>query len=193
MVKDRKESQGLRSELRFLLHGRDMSLARPAIALVILWVLIHGVDHFLKPSRSHSLLPSSSASSSRRTPRLWNTSSTQFVLKNVYLRVQTTKWNVRHDVLAGTLIRKRKVGWALRWFYDIGCLLGLLGMLVGLGVLAWTSGQAAYVLARKVLGDPSQPPLLVTRAIASHAPEPNPRQEYQSFIKPLVSPHASFC
>lgn len=168
-----------------------MSLARSAFALIVPWALIHGFYYFIKSPRSQSLLPTVSGISTRRRQGLWNASSTQVVLKNVHLRVQTTVWNAKHDVLTGMLRRRRRIGWFLKLFYDVGCLLGVLGMLVGLGVLVWTSGQAAYVLAHKVLDGPDQPPSIVKRAIVSNVREPILRQEYQSFIKPLVSCHAS--
>jgi hypothetical protein len=165
-----------------------MSLASPVLILILIWTVIHGVHYFLKPFRSQSLLPSTSTSRRRRD--FWNTSSTQIILKNVHLRAQTTAWNLRHDEFSTTLRKERKLSWALRWFYDLGCVLAVIGMLVGLGLLFWTCGQTAYALTRKVLEDTvpaTQGEGLIGRAITSQVRKPNLRHEYESFIKPLVS------
>ncbi|KAF9465401.1 hypothetical protein BDZ94DRAFT_1320225 [Collybia nuda] len=163
-----------------------MLLAHPSIALILLWVLIHGIYHSLKPSRSHSLLPFVFTPDHRRRRRFWNLSSTQVILKGIHLRVQTTAWNARHDTFTTSLRREWKVTRALKLLYDVGCLLGVLGMLAGLGALLWTCGQTLYILAQKIMANSTQSPDFVKRAVMSQAHEQSLPQEYKSFIKPII-------
>ncbi|KAF8066825.1 hypothetical protein FPV67DRAFT_1496653 [Lyophyllum atratum] len=126
-----------------------MSLVSPLLVLTLIWAAIYAVHHLLRPSNIHSLLPSSTSSRySRRS--VWNDSTTQVVLKGLHLRIQTTAWNLSHDLLATSLKRKPRLRKALKRGYDLGSVMSFLGMLGAFGFLVVASGMSAVSLARKI-------------------------------------------
>ncbi|KAG6833021.1 hypothetical protein H0H87_012279 [Tephrocybe sp. NHM501043] len=107
------------------------------VILALIWVGIHGVNHVLKRS-ARSLLPLASVRSD------WTV-----VLKGLHLRVQTTRWNGPHDVLAASLQHTRLVR-VLRSVYDLGSVVGVLGMLAALAFLLVTGAASAVSLFHKL-------------------------------------------
>ncbi|GLB41095.1 putative peptidase family M50 [Lyophyllum shimeji] len=128
-----------------------MSLGSPLLALTLIWAAIYAVHHVLKPSRAHSLLPSSTNTRYSRC-NVWNESTTQVHLSGLHLRIQTTAWNLPHDLVATSLKRGSRVrlGKALAQFYDLGSVMALIGMLGALGFLVASVGMTALSLTRKV-------------------------------------------
>ncbi|KAG5645952.1 hypothetical protein DXG03_004744 [Asterophora parasitica] len=127
-----------------------------AIAILLfltsIWGSIYLLHYLLKSSKAQSLLPSSSSSfrPSRRT--IWNESATQITLSGLHLRIETTAWNLRHDLFATSLKRATRARWrtTLSQAYSFGSLLGLIGMLCALGFLCTTGCVSAVSIARKL-------------------------------------------
>jgi hypothetical protein len=100
------------------------------------WAAIHGINRY---KSSHSLLPTTFHVRNRRQ-RLWALSSTNVTLHHVHLKISTTAWNHRHDRLAGRLAGPLSgVKSCLGGFYDLGCFVGMIGMVVAVAILLWTT------------------------------------------------------
>lgn len=127
-----------------------MSLASFAYSLSLFWLIVHGLQRIFhhKRDKSHgSILPSNNRSGFWRESRLrrtrddWNCSVTIGFLR---ARIETTSWNEVHDKFLTRLKRKRYPGegrervWLER-VYSIGFGIGVIGMVVALGILVWTS------------------------------------------------------
>lgn len=119
-----------------------MSLWTLGLSLTSIWLAIHTLNELLlSRSRSLSLLPTPTSVASRA-------SSTQVLVKKLHLRIQTTRWNILHDKLAARLASRRslRLKTILAAFYDVGSVLGLLGMISAIGLLLWTTAQVAFSL-----------------------------------------------
>ncbi|KAF5381612.1 hypothetical protein D9615_005501 [Tricholomella constricta] len=135
-----------------------MSLASPLLVLTLIWAAIYAIYHLLKPSKAQSLLPfTTNARHGRRN--VWKESATQVTLKGLHLRIQTTIWNLRHDLLAMSLQSPSNapLSQALKFFYDLGFVMGLIGMLCALGFLSITGGISTVSLTRKVWAATNSP------------------------------------
>jgi len=168
-----------------------MSLVSHVVALLLVWVAIHAIHYARKPSKTHSLLPSTSNSRLARHG-FWKKSTTQVILKAFHLRLQTTAWNLHHDILATELKKERRLflSQTLRVFYDLGSVFGIFGMLVGLGLLLWTCGLSVLSLAGKVLENSSNMPSSdssgLTRRDLGTVGEAVPLTEDTLSVKPII-------
>ena len=116
-----------------------MSLKALGLSIIFIWSAIYALyGCFLRYGTS--LLPTTS--SAGRCDSLV-TPPVQIGLKILHFRAQTTFWNRAHDRLASGLADKHSSKWRsiLTRFYDVGCVLGLVGMLVALSLLLWTTGN----------------------------------------------------
>lgn len=113
------------------------------LLLLIFWAIVYALYYLIHPTQQSSLLPTFSRRSAV---------STQVVLTKFHLRVQTTSWNLRHDILSTTLARKQnlKLKKSLQHVYDAGSVLGVIGMLGAVGLLLWTTGQLSSSTARLI-------------------------------------------
>lgn len=109
-----------------------------------LWSSIHLIHRFrLSSNNSRNLLPTSSTTRRRK--------ATTVTLTGPYLRVESTAFNSRHEILAQWFSRNRisRAATTLRVIFDSGIVIALLGMVIALAVLLWTFIQ----LARKSIAD----------------------------------------
>ncbi|KAH7890390.1 hypothetical protein F5I97DRAFT_1799357 [Phlebopus sp. FC_14] len=106
-----------------------MSLASTSLWISCVWLVIHAFKHSSK--RSNPVLP---LSQGRRQ-------ITDVTVRNLNLRVKTQAFNALHDGLSNFLLSgaSRQLRQAFLWFYDLGSFLSAIGMLVALGLLAWTT------------------------------------------------------
>lgn len=166
-----------------------MSIVGAALVLAFIWAAIHSVRYLFIHSRPKYLLPSVSNDSRRSSTS--DTPTTHVFLKSFHLRLQTTAWNIYHDLLATELKKERTVflSQALTSFYDLGSVFGILGMLTGLVILSWTSGLSTLSLARKIINYSNQAQSSVTSELVRRDLESAalPLPEYESFIKPIAS------
>ena len=163
-----------------------MSFVGAVLVLTFIWAAIHAVRYLFSPSWQKSLLPSVS-----RRNSAWGSSTTHVFLKSFHLRLQTTVWNVYHDLLVTELKKEQNLflSQALIGFYDLGSAFGILGMLIGLVILSWTCGLSTVSLAKKVIDYANKVPSSVTPwPVRRGLEDPTfPLPEYESFIKPIVS------
>ncbi|KAG6826261.1 hypothetical protein H0H92_000525 [Tricholoma furcatifolium] len=146
---------------------------------------IYALNYFLRPSRNNSILPSN-----RHSQRSsWTESSTTVVLKGLHLRIQTTAWNLSHDLLAESFNNGRKASLCrvMRWFYDAGTVVSLIGMVIAFGFLLTTSGMSVISLARKIGGSPAVevPVIHAKRSLDVFSGSAAPSTS-DSFIKPII-------
>jgi S2P endopeptidase len=172
-----------------------MSLTSPILLLCLIWAAIHALHYMLKP-RAQYLLPSPLNHGSNHGRSLWHTSTTRVIVKNLYLRVQTTAWNLHHDVLASKLSSSRRtyLRMSLQFFYNTGCVMGILGMIGAFGILLWTCGETGRSLVRRLMDDSgrqqgSSSRLMPRDAMSLSQINEINRQSSGSFLKPIVSPN----
>ncbi|KAG6864597.1 hypothetical protein C0991_008361 [Blastosporella zonata] len=143
------------------------------------------------PTKS-SLLPSSSRHSNQHSISLnaWAESTTTVVLKGLHLRVQTTYWNLSHDLLS-TSLKNSHLCRALIHSYDLGAVIGLIGMLAAIGFLLTTGGTSTVSLARKIweyTTNISPEPSEILGTLARRGIDASSEQAptSTSFIKPII-------
>lgn len=133
-----------------------MSLKALGLSIIFIWFAIYALYRcFLRRTHDISLLPTTSSADIRRR----DTSPVQINLSFLHLRAQTTFWNKSHDRLVSWLEDKHSSKWKsfLTQLYGVGCVLGLIGMLVSLGLLLWTTGNLSVSLlatSRQMWGRP---------------------------------------
>ncbi|KAG6918082.1 hypothetical protein DXG01_016534 [Tephrocybe rancida] len=164
------------------------------LVLTFIWAAIHALNYLLKPSSSHTLLPSTAFT--RYSQRnAWSESTTTVVLKGLHLRISTTYWNLSHDLLSTSLKNGRIAGLnrVVKRLYDLGTVMGLIGMLAALGFLLTTGGVSAVSLANKLWGStahtPSTPSEVVgalSKRSVDAAPGGPEAHTSSSFIKPII-------
>jgi S2P endopeptidase len=163
-----------------------MSFVGAVLALAFIWAVIHSIRYILTPSSANSLLPS--VSNNFRRNSAWDT---QVFLDSFHLRLQTTAWNIYHDLLATEFKKERSflLSQALIGFYDLGSIFGILGMLTGLVLLSWTCGLCTLSLATKITNYTNNVPSSVTTGLVRRGLEGAtvPLPQYESFIKPIAS------
>ncbi|KAH7911755.1 hypothetical protein BJ138DRAFT_1084989 [Hygrophoropsis aurantiaca] len=100
-----------------------MFLAWIAFCISCAWLIVHGFKHLSR--RQKLLLPLSRIRRQR----------VEITVKNVHLRVQTDVFNTHHDALCAWFANRKYMHTKqiLRYFYHIGSIMGVLGML---GVIA---------------------------------------------------------
>lgn len=161
-----------------------MSFMGLVASVALFWLGIHGLFHYLRGrSRLGSDLPSVSGGSRPlgaggsflrlRLPSLpilkrllrfpgLDSSNTQISLRNVHLELSTTAWNESHDRLSALFLRRRnlRLKRIVQGFYDVGTVVGVLGMCGGVMGLLWMA-YAGFLDAFGAwnLGEPSGPPM----------------------------------
>jgi hypothetical protein len=122
-----------------------VSLALPL--LLLSWLSIHVIYHFLAPAKSRGVLPTILPNRRRI--------STTITLRTLYLRIESTAFNFHHDALSHWLTRDPtgRLPTALRAAFDVGIVICLLGMVVALALLSWTF----MLLARRLVAGLAPP------------------------------------
>ncbi|ESK88688.1 membrane-bound transcription factor site-2 protease-like [Moniliophthora roreri MCA 2997] len=126
-----------------------MPLLDLLLPLSIFWIGIHALNALLKNFQNDTLLPSNVNSTSHRPRTLvrkWNLSNTTLSLRFLHLVIHTSACNAPYDAFADKL-RNRRHSRMKRWittFYDLGVVLGWIGMLVAVCGLAWTAGRLCW-------------------------------------------------
>jgi hypothetical protein len=136
-----------------------MSLLGFVASLSLFWLAAHALCHYLKGrSRSAHDLPSSHVLGAGvggsllrwRLPGFllkalsplsigMNSLNTQISLHHIHLKLSTTAWNEPHDRLSTLFVRRRnaRLKKVAQGFYDIGTVLGVLGMCGCVVGLCW--------------------------------------------------------
>ncbi|CCM06296.1 uncharacterized protein FIBRA_08547 [Fibroporia radiculosa] len=112
--------------------------AWPALALAAFWLAVHVLSRLL------AVRPSALPTTHTRTHRRLR-GSTQWSLRALHLRVQSTAFNGAHDALTAALARLRvthvRMHDVLRMFYNVGSVVAIAGMAGALVLMAWTAAQ----------------------------------------------------
>ncbi|KAJ7740960.1 hypothetical protein DFH07DRAFT_62558 [Mycena maculata] len=153
-------------------------MASLVLVLLVVWTVVHGANYFLRPFKSNALLPTSHSLGRKRER------STQVVLNKFHLRVQTKAWNARHDAFTKVVspqqgVRLRAV---LTSFYSAGCVMGVLGTLLSLGLLIWNCGHTLLPLLQGIMSSPAEPLGLMKRGLELAEKQAT----RSSVIKPLI-------
>jgi hypothetical protein len=121
------------------------------LLLIASWSSIHLIYRLNSAHKPRGLLPISLTTRKRK--------STTVMLAGPYLRVESTVFNAGHDTLVQWLDRRRNAGVrvTLRFMFDAGIAISLLGMVVALTVLAWTFVQLARRTAADFVSQSPQP------------------------------------
>lgn len=128
--------RGDASELQSLLYYVSLFWA-------VVYLLYYVSLRLRQQHLSSSVLPIPSSASRGVTRNLYKSPSTQITLHRLSLRIQSTVFNTKHDSLTETLSMATwsRVRNGLVHFYDLGSILGLVGMLGSLLLLMWTAGH----------------------------------------------------
>ncbi|KAJ6551501.1 hypothetical protein B0H19DRAFT_1157941 [Mycena capillaripes] len=157
-----------------------------ALVLLLVWTIIHGANYFFQHRTAQSLLPTSRGANlfGPRRNYFWDGRTTQVILNKFHLRVQTSAWNSWHDTFSKTVAVRpgARLRPALTYFYNAGCVMGVLGTAISLGMLLWNCAQALPPLIHGTLAPSSNALLLkrgaevVEKAVATHS----------AVIKPII-------
>lgn len=170
-----------------------MSIGAAFLLLAVVWALIHLVYYLatrnaapLLPTQAHAAPRGRTAFLAFQVPR-----HTQVSLSGIKLQISTTRWNAAHDRLGTFLSRRanRSAARAVQAAYDVGAVLGALGLLLAvLGVCA-ASAAAVWTLAGKI-GILSPGPMdgvqtLARRGLTDNDAAAPPRAAFPSIV-PIV-------
>lgn len=127
-----------------------MSFTNFVFFLALVWLLIHGLSHVSK--RSRQLLPSYPGAMRRRAA-FWNMTHCRVTVSALHLRITTSAFNAYHDLLAEKFTGKRypRLTTLSKLFYNLGGVMGALGMCGALAALASMTGCSVWSVARKIL------------------------------------------
>ncbi|KAI0635430.1 hypothetical protein C8Q77DRAFT_1108050 [Trametes polyzona] len=109
--------------------------------LVVFWVLLYALRESLLRARRISALPSLTSSARAPSTELFRSSCTRITLDRCHLRYQSTAWNALHQSSLARLAKRGDWRRALQGAYDVGSVLGILGMLGSVSLLLWTTAQ----------------------------------------------------
>ena len=158
-----------------------MSLGSGALVLIAIWCTIHLLSYLT--SHKSSILPNFQLRKFRRHTRV--------SLHFLHLKISTTSWNTYHDALSSSLSRRGKyriVNALLKLTYNLGTILGALGILVAVVVLLWTCTSSAWILLQKMRGSTGTLDIshLMKRTIPETSKTHHPSSPYLG-ITPVVS------
>ena len=137
-----------------------MSLGSGIFVLIAIWCTIHLLFYTLtrKPS---SILPTNAQPRSYRR-------HTRVSLHSLHLKISTTAWNTYHDTLSSFLARrgKHKLNTLFKIIYDLGTIVGAVGIVVAVAALVWICTHSAWMLLHKTkTTDTLDIPRLIKRAM----------------------------
>ncbi|KAH9855522.1 hypothetical protein C2E23DRAFT_813672 [Lenzites betulinus] len=121
-------------------------LQRVVFWLTIFWLALYIVRYHRRRASRITALPSLSSSTWPSSTELFRSSATRITLEKCHLRYQSTAWNALHQSSTARLAKRR--GWrrALQLVYDVGSMLGILGMFASVLLLLWTTVQLSSAL-----------------------------------------------
>lgn len=103
------------------------------VYFIAFWPLLNFLKHRLHHKSNSSLLPAPISSVPHQDEDvLYSTPSTHITLSSkIHLRLETTEFNVAHERLAFRLNSREYLRWktTLGAFYDVGSVMGVLGMM----------------------------------------------------------------
>jgi hypothetical protein len=108
-------------------------------SLALLWAIIYAVNK--RRQEKHSRLPLPVYGVSRTQVANYHVK-----LRPLHLIIETTAFNQTHDKFSWTLLRNPPLKRSLKLLYTFGAVLGIVGMLGGVGALAWTTLKLSYLL-----------------------------------------------
>ncbi|KAF9261087.1 hypothetical protein L218DRAFT_543180 [Marasmius fiardii PR-910] len=171
-----------------------MPLANTVLSLSLFWIVVHGLNTYVKRSRQVPLLPSNTTNTQwqSRSNRLqrWSLSNTTLDVKNLHLTVSTTAWNPFYDGMMEKLRTKtytRTRSW-MTIFYDIGFGIGFIGMLCAVCALVWLSGVLFWDLVQMPPRITQTSPLRIQKREVTELPSPRVTvpQKSNIFITPII-------
>ncbi|KAH9896548.1 hypothetical protein C8Q73DRAFT_686015 [Cubamyces lactineus] len=121
-------------------------LERTALWLTLFWAALYGFRHHRRRTRRRSTLPSLTVSTRPTSTELFKSPTTRITLENFHLRYQSTAWNALHQSSTARLAKRTEWRLVLQAVYDMGSLLGGLGMLGSVTLLLWTTAQLCSTL-----------------------------------------------
>lgn len=147
-------------------------------SMLVFWSLLHVFNRLLRRRNQRAVLPSNL--SKRKLG-----SSIDISLRYVHLHIQTTSCNALHDRFATLLASKRYTRYkmALSWFYRVGCLAAVAGMMGACVILLWTCGTLAWNIVKA----PNQKPLTLHSHEKRDTMHSARRSQGWSTIEPIVS------
>ncbi|KAI0772391.1 hypothetical protein BD413DRAFT_612553 [Trametes elegans] len=129
------------------LDSHSHGLQHFIFSLSLFWAALYGLRHYRRRARRITPLPSfTSAAAGPASAELFRSPATRITLRKLHLRYQSTAWNALHQSSVARLAKRS--GWRkmLQLVYDAGSVLGVLGMLSSMALLAWTTGQLSLSL-----------------------------------------------
>ncbi|KAI0770208.1 hypothetical protein C8Q74DRAFT_1274160 [Fomes fomentarius] len=109
--------------------------------LSFFWAALYALRQYQRRTHQGSFLPAPRSSAPSTSPDLYRSRQTRVTLRNFHLNVQSTAWNGYHQNATARLKRRDRWRALLTLAYDIGSVLGLLGMIGSVLLLAWTTVQ----------------------------------------------------
>ena len=106
------------------------------------WATIYAIRASRRQRRT-TLLPGGHLPEQNHFGSFGNSRTCRVSVQNFHLKVETRRFNDKHDDLAEFLAnpRNERVRRALKVFYDVGAVFGVIGMIAGVGILMYTCGQ----------------------------------------------------
>lgn len=126
-------------------HARDIQLF--VFALSVFWIALYALRH--RRARAHRISTLPSLTSSARGPastELFRSPATRITLDTCHLRYSSTAWNALHQSSTARLAKRGDWRRVLQLAYDVGSVLGVLGMLGSVLLLLWTTVQLSSSL-----------------------------------------------
>ncbi|KAI0644139.1 hypothetical protein C8Q79DRAFT_1002094 [Trametes meyenii] len=123
--------------------GNTAELGHLAFWLSAFWSGLYALRYYRNRSRRISTLPTLTPATWPSSTELFRSSATRITLSKCHLRYQSTAWNALHQSSSARLIKRGDWRRALRFAYDVGTALGVLGMVGSVLLLVWTTMQLA--------------------------------------------------
>ncbi|KAI0354020.1 hypothetical protein OH77DRAFT_1426424 [Trametes cingulata] len=127
-------------------HAHAGNLEQLVFWLSVFWSALYAFRYHRRRARRVSTLPGLTSSARPASTELFRSSVTRITLDKCHLRYQSTAWNALHQSSSARLAKRTDWRTALQLVYDVGSLLGVLGMLGSVLLLVWTTLQLASTL-----------------------------------------------
>ncbi|KAF8664227.1 hypothetical protein AX16_000789 [Volvariella volvacea WC 439] len=110
--------------------------------LALFWAIVHVIAYSVKKPSS-TVLPFSSVRPLRHSRK-----PTRLNLHKFILSIETSSYNTAHDALTRRITRSGLSKRLLKACYDVGIVVGVIGMLGAFALLGWTTIQYSTILAK---------------------------------------------
>ncbi|KAI0325561.1 hypothetical protein GY45DRAFT_1330103 [Cubamyces sp. BRFM 1775] len=127
-------------------NARLDGLEKIGLWLSLFWAALYGFRHYRRRTQRKSTLPSLTSSIRPTSTDLFKSPTTRITLQNFHLRYHSTAWNALHQSSTARLAKRTEWRFVLQSVYDMGSLLGVLGMLGSVALLLWTTIQLSSSL-----------------------------------------------